>query len=107
MEFFFQSSSDVPRVRKSSQKSGFTIRFASRLAAEIVYLVNRYSEVARGAMIAGKVVDEFLALPAAVKRPAEVIGNPAENCEKEWRLRCGKCSISFAMRGARHDKLPK
>jgi hypothetical protein len=47
------------------------------LAAEIVYLVNRYSEVARRAMIAGKVVDELLALPAAVMRAAEMIGNPA------------------------------
>jgi hypothetical protein len=76
------------------------------LAAEIVYLVNRNSEVARRAMIAGKVVDELLALPAAVARAAEVIGNPAQNCEKGECPRC-KCSISFTMRVARHDKLPK
>jgi hypothetical protein len=77
------------------------------LAAEIVYFVNRYSEVARGSMIAGKVVDEFLALPAAVTRPAEMIGNPAQNCPKGECPRCSNCSISFTMRVARHDKLPK
>jgi hypothetical protein len=58
-------------------------------------------------MIAGKVVDEFLALPAAFTRAAEMIGNPAQNCEKGERPRCSKRNITFTMRVARHDKLPK
>ena len=76
------------RVPRTFRESGSRRRNrASRsvpladLAAEIVYLVNRYSEVARGAMIAGKVVDELLALPAAVTRAAKIIGDPAQNCE--------------------------
>ena len=40
------------------------------LAAEVVHVVNRYSEIARGPMIAGEIVDKFLALPAAVTRAA-------------------------------------
>ena len=55
-------------------------------------------------MIAGKVVDELLALPAAVTRAAKMIRNPAHNCEKG---ECPRCSISFTMPVARHDKLPK
>jgi len=69
--------------------------------------VNRYSEVSRGAMIATEIVDELLALPAAVTRATEMIGNPAQNSAKRERPRCSKCCISFAMRVARHDKLPK
>jgi len=49
-------------------------------------------------MIAGKVVDELLTFT----RAAEMIGNPAQNCEKGERPRCSKCSISFTMRVARH-----
>jgi len=57
------------------QKSGFTIR--SALSAEVVYLIDRYSEVARGAMIAPEIVDKLLALPAVFMRTAKMIGNPA------------------------------
>ena len=77
------------------------------LAAEVVHVVNRYSEVACGAMIAGEIVDKLLALPATVTRTVEMIGNPAQNCAKREFPRCSKCSISFTMRVARHDKLPK
>ena len=42
----------------------------------------RYSEVACVAMIAGEIVDKLLALPAAVTRTAETIGNPAQNSAK-------------------------
>jgi hypothetical protein len=77
------------------------------LAAEVVYVVNRYSEVACGAIIAGEIVDKLLALPATVTRTAETIGNPAQSCAKREFPRCSKCSISFTMRVARHDKLPK
>jgi hypothetical protein len=78
-----------------------------RLAAEVVHVVNRYSEVACGAMIAGEIVDKLLALPATVTRTVEMIRNPAQNCAKRESPRCSKCSISFTMRVARHDKLPK
>ena len=77
------------------------------LAGEVVHLVNRYSEVACGAMIAGEIVDKLLALPATVTRTVEMIGKPAQNGAKREFPRCSKCSISFTMRVARHDKLPK
>ena len=77
------------------------------LSAEVVHVVNRYSEVACGAMIAGEIVDKLLALPATVPRTVEMIGNSAQNCAKREFLGCSKCSISFTMRVARHDKLPK
>jgi hypothetical protein len=44
-------------------------------AAEVVYLVYRYSEVTGGAMIAPEIVDKLLALPAAVTRATEMIGS--------------------------------
>jgi hypothetical protein len=77
------------------------------VAAEVVHLVQRYSEVARGAMIADEIVDKLLALPAAITRTAEMIGDSAQNGVKRERLMCGESSASFAMRVARHDKLPK
>jgi hypothetical protein len=52
------------------------------LAAEVVHVVNRYSEVARGTMIADEIVDKLLALPAAVARAAEMISNLAKNSAK-------------------------
>lgn len=83
-----------------------SVLFAA-LAAEVVYLIYRYSEIARGAMIAGEIVDELLSLSATVTRTAEIIGNPVQNDAKRERLTCDECSASFAMRVARHDKLPK
>jgi hypothetical protein len=77
------------------------------LSAEVVHVVNRYSEVASGAMIAGEIVDKLLALPATLTRTVEMIGNPAQNCAKREFPRRSKCGISFAMRVARHDTLPK
>ena len=77
------------------------------LAAEVVHVVNRYSKVACGAMIAGEIVDKLLALPATVTCTVEMIGNPAQNCVKREFPRCSKSSISFTMQVARHDKLPK
>ena len=77
------------------------------LAAEVVHVVNRYSKVACGAMIAGEIVDKLLALPATVTCTVEMIGNPAQNCAKREFPRCSKSSISFTMQVARHDKLPK
>jgi hypothetical protein len=47
------------------------------LTAEIVHLVHRYSEVARGAMIAHEIIDKLSALPAALTRATEMIGYPA------------------------------
>jgi hypothetical protein len=44
-------------------------------AAEVVYLVYRYSEVTSGTMIAPEIVDKLLALPAAVTRATEMIGD--------------------------------
>ena len=85
----------------------FTLPLFAALAAEVVHVVNRYSEVACGAMIAGEIVDKLLALPATVTRTVEMIGNPAQNCAKREFPRCSKWSISFTMRVARHDKLPK
>jgi hypothetical protein len=60
------------------------------LAAEVVHVVNRYSEVACGAMIAGEIIDKLLASPATVTRTVEMIGNPAQNCAKRKFPRCGK-----------------
>jgi hypothetical protein len=83
-----------------------SVLFAA-LATKVVHVVNRYSEVARGTMIAGEIVDKLLALPAAVTRAAETIGNHAEKSAERKRLTCGECSAFFAVRVARHDKLPK
>jgi len=77
------------------------------LAAEVVHVVNRYSKVACGAMIAPEIVDKLLALPAAFTRATEIMVNPAQNSAKRESPRCSKCYISFTMRVARHDKLPK
>ena len=82
------------------------LQFAA-LAAKVVHVVNRYSKVACGAMIAGEIVDKLLALPATVTCTVEMIGNPAQNCVKREFPRCSKSSISFTMQVARHDKLPK
>ena len=57
-------------------------------------------------MIAPEIVDKLLALPAAFMRAAKMIGNPAQDSAKRKRPRCSKRSISFAVRAARHDKLP-
>jgi len=86
---------------------GSAVALFAALAAEVVHVVNRYSKVACGAMIAGEIVDKLLALPATVTRTVEMIGNPAQNCAKREFPRCSKSSISFTMRVARHDKLPK
>jgi hypothetical protein len=71
-EFAGHSARPNSRRNRASRSVLFTA-----LAAEVVYLVYRYSEVARGAMIAPEIVDKLLALPAAVTRMAEMIGNPA------------------------------
>jgi hypothetical protein len=67
------------------------------LATEVVYFIYRYSEVARGAMIPLEIVDKLLALPAAVTRAAEMVGNPAQDSAKRKRPRRSKRSASFAM----------
>lgn len=77
------------------------------LATEVVHFIYRYSEIARGAMIAGKIINQLLALPAAVTRTAEMIANPAQNGAKRERPTCSKRGTSFAMRVARHHRLPK
>ena len=81
------------------------LQFAA-LAAKVVHVVNRYSEITRGAMIAPQIVDKFLALPAAFMRAAKMIGNPAQDSTKGKRPRRSNGCGSFAMRVARHDKLP-
>ena len=77
-----------------------------RLAAQVVYLVYRYSEVACGAMVAPEIVDKLLALSAAFTRAAKMIDYPAQDSAKRESSRCSKCSIFFTVRVARHGKLP-
>jgi UDP-N-acetylglucosamine enolpyruvyl transferase len=71
-EFAGRSARSNSRRNRASR----SVLFAA-LAAEVVYLVYRYSEITRGAMIATEIVDKLLALPAAVTRMAEMIGNSA------------------------------
>jgi hypothetical protein len=57
-------------------------------------------------MIVPEIIDKLLALPAAFMRAAKMIGNPAQDSTKRKRARRSNGCGSFAMRIARHDKLP-
>src|SRR6516164_11449908 len=57
-------------------------------------------------MVAPEIVDKLLALPAAFMRAAEMVGNPAQDRANRKRPRRSNGCGSFAMRVARHDKLP-
>jgi hypothetical protein len=64
------------RTNSRRNRVSRSVLFAA-VAAKVVHVVKRYSEVTRGAMIAPQIVDKLLALPAAFMRAAKMIGNPA------------------------------
>ena len=72
--------------RKSTARQYFlshvATNFVLRSATKVVHVVNRYSEVPRGAMVAHEIIDKLLALSAAVTRAAKMIYNPAQNSAK-------------------------
>jgi hypothetical protein len=75
-------------------------------AAQLAGLIYRYPEVIGGPMIARQIVDQLLALPAALMGGAHPLDKPPESGTKRKGSACSACGVSFSSRTTRHEKLP-
>ena len=75
-------------------------------AAQLAGLMYRYPEIIGGSMIARQIVDQLLALPAALMRSADPLDNPVDDATKRKRSACSDCDARSSLCTTRHENLP-
>src|SRR3974390_741886 len=98
-----------PRLLQSCRVDGLrcslpTNRQAS--AAQLAGLMYRYPEVTGGSMIARQIVDQLLALLAALMRSAGPLDNPVDDATKRKRSACSDYDARSSLWTTRHENLP-